>query len=81
MNDLREKSALKLSGQLRSFMLDEFAIEPNVSKVGPAEKFELISQHKTSEIGDISLMLVDHKQFRNMDKPKSLILIDTKNIW
>lgn len=78
VDDLRESPALKIASQLQSENIgDVIVCEPNIAS---HDHFQLRALEDCLDQADIVLLLVDHKQFRNL-KPADLnekIFLDTR---
>jgi len=86
IDDLRESPALAITSQLASEGLAKIlAVEPNINKL--PEKYlaniELISTDRALRDAHIILLLVDHKEFKDIDKNliADKVVIDTRGIW
>lgn len=84
IDDLRESPALEITKKLAQIGLNIFAIEPNI-QVLPVKlplNVKLIEFEARDE-ADIHLILVDHKQFKELFKnqEKSNFIIDTKGLF
>ncbi|WP_284879643.1 UDP-N-acetyl-D-mannosamine dehydrogenase [Acinetobacter variabilis] len=82
IDDLRESPALNITKKLAEQGLNILAIEPNI-EVLPAklpENVKLIDLGE-SQIADIHLILVDHKEFKNNYSIESNYVVDTKGIF
>jgi UDP-N-acetyl-D-mannosaminuronic acid dehydrogenase len=84
IDDLRESPALNITYELADFHLGAVcAVEPNISEL-PFHKncntIELVSIEQARQEADIHVLLVDHKEFKDI-RVKSDYLIDTKGIW
>ena len=78
IDDLRESPAMQITRKLAELHSGEvYAIEPNISEI-ENEKFILCDEIRPF---DISVLLVEHKEFTNMKKPENGFVIDTKGIW
>ncbi|MFK4206303.1 UDP-N-acetyl-D-mannosamine dehydrogenase [Acinetobacter junii] len=80
IDDLRESPALEITKKLAEQGLNILAIEPNIHEL-PAElpsniKLIALEEHKQA---DIHLILVDHRQFKDMNFSFSYV-VDTKGI-
>ncbi|HTF96233.1 MAG TPA: UDP-N-acetyl-D-mannosamine dehydrogenase [Cellvibrio sp.] len=86
IDDLRESPALAITTWLANEKIaDIFAVEPNIERL--PEKYsnnvELVSIETALATADIILLLVDHKEFKAIDKKivSEKIVIDTRGIW
>lgn len=80
IDDLRESPALKIIKTIKNMNIgNTIAVEPNVDKI---EGVELKSLNYAIKNADILVILVDHKEFRSIDKSILLdkCIIDTKGI-
>jgi len=82
IDDLRESPALNIANDIVSFHQGRvIAIEPNVNELPKLYKGDyLIDFEESLNEADIHLLLVDHKEFKEVT-PKSGFIIDTKGIW
>lgn len=82
IDDLRESPALNIANSIALLHAgDVIAVEPNIDEL--PRKFKgsmLLSFEQASEVANIHVMLVDHKEFKDI-KPNSGLVIDTKGIW
>lgn len=86
IDDLRESPALSITKRIAFEHPGRvYAIEPNIDKLPDIldDKVELIDIELAGQIGDIKLLLVDHKQFRimNLQNSSHFKSIDTRGIW
>lgn len=86
IDDLRESPALAITTWLANEKIANiFAVEPNIERL--PEKYshnvELISIETALTTADIVLLLVDHKEFKAIDRKivSEKIVIDTRGIW
>ena len=82
IDDLRESPALNIAQQLANIHPGTIlGIEPNVRELPKhITNIELTSFELATDVADIHLMLVDHKEFK--DKNLNIqYLIDTKGVW
>lgn len=87
IDDLRESPALNIAMLLSSMKFNEvILVEPNISqlpKVFDGTRTKLSSVDKSLKIADIVVLLVDHKEFFDIDS--SLLsgkqVVDTRGIW
>jgi len=88
MDDLRESPALHIVERLAQEHVGELLIvEPNVRKLpaslSQASNIKLVELREALAAADIVLLLVDHRQFKRIDRDllKPKITIDTRGIW
>ena len=88
IDDLRESPALHIVERLAQEHVGELLIvEPNVKKLpaslSQASNIKLVELREALAAADIVLLLVDHRQFRRIDRDllKPKITIDTRGIW
>ncbi|CDT93219.1 UDP-N-acetyl-D-mannosaminuronic acid dehydrogenase [Vibrio coralliirubri] len=85
IDDLRESPSLAIAKEIATFHPgDTNFIEPNISLLPEClnGKGKLVSIDKAFKETDIAVLLVDHKEFKNVVSiPSNIILIDTKGIW
>lgn len=88
IDDLRESPALHIVERLAQEHVGELLIvEPNVRKLpaslSQASNIKLVELREALAAADIVLLLVDHRQFRRIDRDllKPKITIDTRGIW
>ncbi|CAI8734401.1 UDP-N-acetyl-D-mannosamine dehydrogenase [Pseudomonas sp. IT-196MI5] len=86
IDDLRESPAVEITKELSELYPDAvFAVEPNIEKLPEtlSKKIQLISQEQAIREADIILLLVDHKEFKAIEKNRldRALVIDTKGIW
>lgn len=82
IDDLRESPALEITKKLAEQGLNILVIEPNIYEL-PAKlpsNVKLIAL-KDNKVADIHLILVDHKQFKNINSLKQANIIDTKGVF
>tara|TARA_B110000879_G_C11177503_1_gene516755 strand:+ start:45 stop:1316 length:1272 start_codon:yes stop_codon:yes gene_type:complete len=82
IDDLRESPALDITIKIgRSYHCKVLAVEPNINlKSSMSKDIELAELKFALNTADIHLLLVDHKEFRNV-MPTNGVIIDTKGIW
>ena len=79
IDDLRESPALEIAKEIKRVTKTKvFAVEPNLKE---AIDLELLSLETAAKKTDIAVLLVDHKEFKEIDPPNAKIVIDTKGIW
>ncbi|WP_180168510.1 UDP-N-acetyl-D-mannosamine dehydrogenase [Acinetobacter sp. YH01003] len=81
IDDLRESPALEITKKLAEQGLNILAIEPNIYEL-PAKllsNVKLISLEE-HEVADIHLILVDHKEFKQVNLDSLKYILDTKGI-
>lgn len=89
IDDLRESPALNITKRLAERFPDNpiLAVEPNVDKLpgdfNGNENVVLMSTEDAIEQADIVVVLVDHKEFKdvNATQLKGKTIIDTKGLW
>lgn len=88
IDDLRESPSLQITYDLAAAGKAQiFAVEPNIQtlplKLQHMKNVSLMEYHEAINKADIVLLLVDHKEFKNLDKEmlKGKIIIDTRGIW
>lgn len=88
IDDLRESPALHIVERLAQERVGELLIvEPNVKKLpaslSQASNIKLVESREALAAADIVLLLVDHRQFKRIDRDllKPKITIDTRGIW
>lgn len=89
IDDLRESPALNIAIDLAEKLEDKtvFAVEPNVSELPKRLKgFDNVQLKEYDDAiaeADVVVLLVDHKEFKDLDKAKleGKKLIDTKGLW
>ena len=80
IDDLRESPALEITKRLAEQGLNVLAIEPNIENLphNIPQNIRLISVDERDS-ADIHLILVDHKQFKELNYDARLV-IDTKGL-
>lgn len=88
IDDLRESPSLQITYDLAAAGKAQiFAVEPNIQtlplKLQNMKNVSLMEYHEAINKADIVLLLVDHKEFKTLDKEmlKGKIIIDTRGIW
>jgi UDP-N-acetyl-D-mannosaminuronic acid dehydrogenase len=86
IDDLRESPALNITKELATLNFGKLlAVEPNIVDLPDSLKndIELASIDSAIDGSDICVLLVDHAEFRLIDKARinNAIIIDTKGIW
>lgn len=86
IDDLRESPALNITKELTTLNFGKLlVVEPNIVELPASIKndVELVSANTAIESSDICVLLVDHTEFKLIDKSilESAIIIDTKGIW
>ncbi|WP_114800720.1 UDP-N-acetyl-D-mannosamine dehydrogenase [Moraxella canis] len=85
IDDLRESPALKITEQLAEKYPNQIlAVEPNVNEL-PNNLSDLGIAHIGLEEAlvqaDIYVVLVDHKEFKEIGRVTDKVVVDTKGIW
>ena len=88
IDDLRESPALHIVEKLAKEKIGELlVVEPNVKQLPPSLKnaagVKLVELREALAAADIVVLLVDHRQFKRIDRDllKPKITIDTRGIW
>jgi UDP-N-acetyl-D-mannosaminuronic acid dehydrogenase len=89
IDDMRESPSLIIVKKLVEDNIGElFLVDPHIQKLPQKildsnAQLKLVSTQAGIEASDIVVMLVDHKEFKNIDKQllNQKILIDTRGIW
>ena len=86
IDDLRESPALKITKALAKLNFGKLlAVEPNILDLPDSLKndIELVSIDTAIDCSDICILLVDHAEFKLIDKSilNDAIIIDCKGIW
>jgi len=88
IDDLRESPALHIVERLAREKVGELlVVEPNVKQLpatlAKAKDVKLVELREALSTADIVLLLVDHRQFRRVDRDllKPKITIDTRGVW
>lgn len=89
IDDLRESPALNITRELATALPETrvLAVEPNISTLPSAlagiENVELADFRQAVGTADVCLLLVDHKEFKELPKEslQGNVVIDTKGIW
>jgi len=87
IDDLRESPALAICRELRARQLGEvLAVEPNLSALPPSEAnagYELTPLSTALERANVVVVLVDHQQFRGIDRDlvNRKVVVDTRGIF
>ncbi len=80
IDDLRESPAIKITRKISELHQGRvIAIEPNIMELDN-ESFDLRSIKQAEVEADISVLLVDHREFRGIDFSGDY-LVDTKGVW
>lgn len=86
IDDLRESPALSITAAIAASHPGKvLAVEPNISELPTRfdASVQLVSVESAIEMADIVLMLVDHREFKQVDKAsiKAAAIIDTRGVW
>jgi UDP-N-acetyl-D-mannosaminuronic acid dehydrogenase len=88
IDDLRESPALHIVEKLaREKVGDLLVVEPNLGRLPPSlsemTKVRLVDLGQALSAADIVVLLVDHRQFKRIDREllKPKIIIDTRGVW
>src|SRR6185503_4742192 len=88
IDDLRESPALHIVERLARAQVGELlVVEPNVKQLpaslAKAQNLRLVDLREALSAADIVLLLVDHRQFKRIDRDllKPKITIDTRGVW
>lgn len=88
IDDLRESPSLQIAYDLaRNGKAGIIAVEPNIKSLPPRlqglKNVKFMGYEEAIDKADIVLLLVDHKEFKAMDKKllDGKIVIDTRGIW
>ena len=82
IDDLRESPALEITRNLIASGIGRvMACEPNVN--GDLKEFPLYNFSEVLREADILLVLVDHQEFKGIDREllKEKVVIDTRGVW
>ena len=81
IDDLRESPAMSITRKITAMHNGlVLAVEPNINALHD-ESFQLVNLDDAIDKADIGVLLVDHKEFKTIQKPVDLLVIDTKGIW
>ena len=86
IDDLRESPALEIAKRLvRELPGKVNVVEPNVPELSDdlKDKAELLATDKAIASSDILVLLVDHKEFKAVDRKllRGKLVVDTRGIW
>jgi len=83
IDDLRESPALAITKKIISEHPGSvLVIEPNVMALpGGLGVCQLVAEYEAVDMADILVVLVDHKQFRGLDKKSEKLLVDTRGVF
>lgn len=86
IDDLRESPAVSIVQQIQGAHPGKvLAVEPNISALPSnlATGLELVDTEFALQQADILVLLVDHKQFKNIkrDRIDTLKVVDTRGVW
>jgi UDP-N-acetyl-D-mannosaminuronic acid dehydrogenase len=82
IDDLRESPAITIVERLSQIHAGTIlVVEPNVSSLPKSlDKASLCAEDKARDQGDIHVMLVDHRQFRDSVRPEGDV-VDVRGVW
>lgn len=82
IDDLRESPAIKIVQDVKGFFKGKlYVVEPNISSLpNSLDNMELISLEVANNISDVSILLVEHDEFKNGMINTKVNLIDTRGI-
>ena len=81
IDDLRESPSMEIVRKISDIHAGKvLAVEPNVAIVSSEEKFELVELEYANENADVTVFLVNHKEFLSLDLTKTKKIIDMKGI-
>lgn len=81
IDDLRESPAMNITRKIAAMHQGRvLAVEPNIQTLNN-EQFELATIAQSDAEADIAVLLVDHKEFKAMNRPNVMAVVDTKGIW
>lgn len=82
IDDLRESPSMQIAKQIARIHKGKvLAVEPNIVKLDYVENIDLVTIDEAFATADIIIMLVDHKEFKEIRPDPGTKLIDTKGIW
>lgn len=80
IDDLRESPALEITKAISDMHAGRvLAVEPNIDNF-EYKDIKLCSLIEAEQLSDIGVLLVDHREFKEVKLPTDY-LIDTKGIW
>ncbi|WP_342655931.1 UDP-N-acetyl-D-mannosamine dehydrogenase [Shewanella algae] len=81
IDDLRESPAMAITRKIAQMHKGKvIAVEPNINALD-SETFELVNLEDAQRKTDIAVLLVDHKEFKLIEKPQVSFIVDTKGVW
>lgn len=82
IDDLRESPALEIASQISQRTdIELYVVEPNVDCVPPSlQSAHLVDLDGIPSNVDLHVLLVDHREFREMGRPRGCV-IDTRGVW
>lgn len=84
IDDLRESPALAIAAQLRQRHPGKvIMVEPNIDHALPSTLAgaTLVSTEEALLQADIGVLLVDHQQFKSLQLPEHMGVVDTRGLW
>jgi len=81
IDDLRESPAMNITRKITAMHQGRvLAVEPNIHTL-KGEQCELVTTQQAISEANVAVLLVDHKEFKRMNKPDISLVVDTKGIW
>jgi len=81
IDDLRESPALEIASEIAKNHAGSVAVmEPHINALPAALDFPNVMLNSSKASADVHVLLVDHRVFRDSDKPIGCV-IDTRGIW
>lgn len=80
IDDLRESPALSIVTALTNLFKNILVVEPNINTLPAQLDARLVSLDEAREAADVTVVLVDHKEFKEALKYESLYKVDTRGL-